>query len=307
MRASWRASPCPPHPPANAQQSRQLLLLTTSVSTVQRLMKVALERNRRQRTVAFPANLSALRLRPWEGATVALDRLVPFPARITGWSLAQDGGVDLVLVEEDSAVWDWNPATDERATGDNPSVVLPNPGRIAVPAAITVTPPLTTAFASLAVAWSPVASAYLAGYEVEYLPASLAVWQGYGAGFGATAASIPTAEPTGFRARAVARSGAVSGWRTALVPSTVSAPTATGIAGGIRITGGFPADGARLQVFEATTSSLAAAAKLATEPTSLFFNRTGLTAGQIRWYWLRTVSTEGNVSALAGPITATAS
>jgi hypothetical protein len=83
------------------------------------------------------AKLSALRLRPWEGATVALDRLVPFPARVTGWSLSQDGGVDLVMAEENSAVWDWNPATDERATGANPSVVLPNPGRIAVPASIS--------------------------------------------------------------------------------------------------------------------------------------------------------------------------
>ena len=46
-----------------------------------------------------------------------------------------------------------------------------------------------------AVAWSPVGSAYLAGYEVEFLPASVAVWQGYGAGLGATAAVIPTASP----------------------------------------------------------------------------------------------------------------
>ncbi|WP_333673683.1 phage tail protein, partial [Elioraea tepidiphila] len=49
--------------------------LTTSVSTVQRLMKAELERIRRQREVAFPANLSALRLRPWDGVTVALDRV----------------------------------------------------------------------------------------------------------------------------------------------------------------------------------------------------------------------------------------
>ncbi|MGG5811845.1 hypothetical protein [Falsiroseomonas sp. CW058] len=34
--------------------------------------------------------------------------------------------------------------------------------------------------------------------------------------------------------------------------------------------------------------------------------RTGLTPGQTRWYWLRAVSAEGNVSALAGPVLATA-
>jgi hypothetical protein len=280
--------------------------LTTSVATVQRLMKAELERIRRQREVAFPANLSALRLRPWDGVTVALDRVGPFPARVTGWRLSPDGGVDLTLSEEDPAVWDWNPAVDERAAGDSPSVVLPNPGVIAAPASIAVDTPTGAAFAALGVSWSAVGSAYLAGYEVEFLPASVTSWQGYGGALGATAASIPTAEPTAFRARAVARSGAVSGWRTAPVPATVSAPTATSIAGGVRISGGFPADAVKLQIFEASSNSLSAAVKLGSEPTSLFFDRTGLTAGQTRWYWLRSVSAEGNVSAFAGPVSATA-
>jgi hypothetical protein len=280
--------------------------LTTSVATVQRLMKAELERIRRQREVAFPANLSALRLRPWDGVTVALDRVGPFPARVTGWRLSPDGGVDLTLSEEDPAVWDWNPAVDERAAGDSPSVVLPNPGVIAAPASIAVDTPTGTAFAALGVSWSAVGSAYLAGYELEFRPASVATWQGYGGALGATAASIPTTEPTAVRARAVARSGAVSGWRTAPVPATVSAPTATSIAGGVRISGGFPADAVKLQIFEASSNSLSAAVKLGSEPTSLFFDRTGLTAGQTRWYWLRSVSAEGNVSAFAGPVSATA-
>jgi len=128
---------------------------------------------------------------------------------------------------------------------------------------------VTSSFAALSVYWSPVGSAYLAGYELEFLPASVVVWQGYGAGFGATAASVPTAESTGFRARAVARSGAVSGWRTALVPAAVSAPTATGIVGGVRLSGGFPTDAVRLQVFEASSNGLAAAIKLVTDRADL--------------------------------------
>lgn len=244
--------------------------LTTSVSTVQRLMKAELERNRRQREVAFAANLSALRLRPWEGATVALDRLAPFPARVTGWRLAADGGVDLTLAEEDPAVWDWNPAVDERDAGANPSVVLPNPGCIAAPPSIAVAAPIAAAHNALAVSWAAVRSAHLAGYELEYMPASVAAWQGYGAGIGATAASVPTAEPTAFRARAVARGGAASAWTEALVPAAVSVPTATPIAGGVRLSGGFPADAARLQVFDAVSADLASATKLAAEPTALF-------------------------------------
>jgi hypothetical protein len=48
------------------------------------------------------------------------------------------------------------------------------------------------------------------------------------------------------------------------------------------------------------------AVKLATEPTALPWDRTGLSVGDARWYWLRSVSAEGNVSALIGPVTATA-
>ena len=148
--------------------------------------------------------------------------------------------------------------------------------------------------------------AFLAGYELEFLPASVAVWQGYGGALGATAASVPTTEPTAFRARAVARSGAVSGWREAAVPGAVTAPAALGITGGVRLSGGVPIGTVRLQVFEANSASLAAATKLATEPTALPWDRTGLTTGQTRWYWLRSVSADGNVSAFAGPVTITA-
>jgi len=209
--------------------------LTTSAATVQRLMKIELERNRRQREVAMQANLSALRLRPWDGMMVALERLTPFLARVTGRALAQDAAVNLQLSEEDSAVWAWNPATDERATGQNPSVVLPNPGVIAAPAAIPVETPVAVSFGAISVSWSAVGSTYLAGYEIEFRPTLVAIWQGCAGGFGATAVAIPTAEPTAVRVRTQARSGAVSGWREARVPSAASGLAATGVAGGVRM------------------------------------------------------------------------
>ncbi|GIX10680.1 phage tail protein [Elioraea sp.] len=280
--------------------------LTTSPSMVQRLMKVELERNRRQRAVTVQLNLSALRLRPWDGVMVALDRLTPFPARVVGWRLAPEGGIDLTLAEEDAAVWDWNPATDERATGDSPTVVLPQPGVIAAPASISVETPQTISFAALSIAWSAVGSAHLAGYEVEFRPLSVALWQGFAGGVSATSATIPAIEPTALRVRAQARSGAVSGWREVLVPLPPGGLTATGVAGGIQISGSVPGGTAFLQVFEADADDLAAAVKLPAEPTALPWTRTGLAAGQARWLWLRAVSPEGNVSALVGPVTATA-
>jgi hypothetical protein len=282
------------------------LPLTSSPAMAQRLMKIELERNRRQRLVVAEMNLSALRLRPWDGVMVALDRLTPFPARVVGWRLAPEGGIDLTLAEEDAAVWDWDPAVDERPTGGSPSVVLPNPGVIAAPASISVDTPQAISFAALAIAWTPVGSAYLAGYEVEFRPVSVALWQGFAGGLSATHATIPTTEPTAFRVRAQARSGAVSGWREALVPSPPSGLTATGVAGGIQISGSVPNGVAFLQVFEATANNPAAAVKLPSEPTTLPWTRTGLATGQTRWLWLRSVSPEGNVSTIAGPVTATA-
>jgi hypothetical protein len=108
---------------------------------------------------------------------------------VTGWRLAPDGGVDLTLAEEDPAIWDWDPAVDERATGDSPSVVLPNPGVIAAPATISVETPADSAFTALSLSWAPVGSAYLSCYELEFRPASVAAWQGYGGALSATAAS----------------------------------------------------------------------------------------------------------------------
>jgi len=311
---NWQPTDAPPLLAANyvAEDGGEAIYrsmefpLTTSVATVQRIMKAELERNRRQREVAFPANLSALRLRPWDSVTLALDRLGPFPARVTGWRLAPDGGVDLTLAEEDPAIWNWDPAVDERATGDSPSVVLPNPGVIAAPATINVETPAGIAFSALSLSWAAVGSAYLSGYELEFRPASVAAWQCYGGALSATAASIATSEPTAFRLRAVARSGAVSGWQEAAIPGGVTALAALGIASGVRLSGILPPEVVRLQVFEASSANLAQAVKLAAEPTALPWDRTGFSVGDARWYWLRSVSAEGNVSALIGPVTATA-
>jgi hypothetical protein len=106
--------------------------------------------------------------------------------------------------------------------------------------------------------------------------------------------------------RAKARSGAASGWREALVPAAPTELTATGVTGGIQVSGTVPNSAVYLQVFEATTNNVTTATKLSAQPTTLPWTRTGLNAGQTRWLWLRSVSPEGNVSALAGPVTATA-
>lgn len=106
--------------------------------------------------------------------------------------------------------------------------------------------------------------------------------QGYAAGLMATGATVPTSVPTAFRVRAHSTSGAVSAWRKAVTPARAASPSATGITDGIPIYGGFPGDAVKLQIFEAAFDDLASATKLATKPTALLFDRTGLGAGQTR-------------------------
>ena len=91
-----------------------------------------------------------------------------------------------------------------------------------------------------------------------------------------------------------------------VIPGGVTALAALGVVGGVRLTGILPPEVTRLQVFEASSANLAQAVKLATEPTALPWDRTGLGVRAARWYWLRSVSAEGNISALIGPVTATA-
>jgi hypothetical protein len=65
-------------------------------------------------------------------------------------------------------VWDWNPAVDERAAGESPSVVLPNPGMIAAPASISAEAPTGSTFAALGVSWAKVGSGYAGGYDAVH-------------------------------------------------------------------------------------------------------------------------------------------
>ena len=104
------------------------LPFTTSARAAQRLMKIHLERNRRQRTVKFPAKLTGMRLRPLDGCYISNARYdwVQEQHRVMGWVLADDGGIDLQLQEDDADIYTWN-AIEEQATAAPQSLTLPDP------------------------------------------------------------------------------------------------------------------------------------------------------------------------------------
>lgn len=92
------------------------LPFTTDAMQAQRLAKIMLERARQPIAIKFPAKLTALRLHVWDVVALTINGPAPAvnlgwnakPFRVVSWSMADDGGVDLVLQEEASAAYAWN-------------------------------------------------------------------------------------------------------------------------------------------------------------------------------------------------------
>lgn len=101
---------------------------TTNLPTVQRLMKIELERNRRERVVMFPAKLTAMQLRPLSGVALTIDRYGwdREGMRVIGWTLAEDGGIDLTLQVDDDYIWSWG-IDDEQTGAAAQSIAVGNP------------------------------------------------------------------------------------------------------------------------------------------------------------------------------------
>lgn len=125
------------------------LVFTTSPATAQRIGKIALEKSRRQLSVAIVCNLRALPAEAGMTVGLTLERF--------GWSaksffvnsstvgLLENGtvGVNLALTETDSNAYSWTPASDEKAVADAPSLTVTEPQV----ATITASPDSSSAFA----------------------------------------------------------------------------------------------------------------------------------------------------------------
>jgi hypothetical protein len=159
------------------------LPFTTSVAAAQRIAKIELEKTRQQITVELPCKLTAYTLKPGDTVMLTLSRY--------GWSAKvfevvnsrlsfdtddQGGvslGVDHVLRETASAVFDWN-SGEETVVDPAPDTDLPSPFDVGVPGTPVVTEELyeTTGSAGVkaraTVVWAAAANAFVAFYELEY-------------------------------------------------------------------------------------------------------------------------------------------
>lgn len=110
---NWQPTDYPPVSDTGAIAAEGLaartldLPFTTSSSMAQRIARIALNQNRREMSLRYPANLAGLRLAAGETVLVSLSRfgLADAPFRVVGWTLSDELGVDLDLAADHADVY----------------------------------------------------------------------------------------------------------------------------------------------------------------------------------------------------------
>lgn len=181
---------------------------TADAFMAQRLAKLQLERSRRALTVEVPCNLSALDIAVMEPIRVSISQLgwsdksfIP-----TEWKLAPEGGVDLVMIEDDASLYAWDGGVNSDTA---PPVVLPD----IYPEAPLIS--LSEDGAQLVVTFTALADAFISSTEVQYRVTGSDTWQAAGSG---TVVSIPNVQAGvtyEVQARVINTLGVASGWTQA--------------------------------------------------------------------------------------------
>ena len=163
---------------------------TTSVATAQRLAKIELEKVRQQITVTMPCSLKAMRLQAGDSCYVTNSRMgwTDKAFLVEEWAFATRGdaeaprlGVDLVLRETASTVYDWS-SGEETTVDAAPDTDLPDPFTVATPTSLTQTEALyiTTNGSGVKVratlAWTASADSFVQKYEVQYKLSADSTW-----------------------------------------------------------------------------------------------------------------------------------
>lgn len=116
------------------------LPFTQSPTMAQRIARIALEQNRRQKALSFPANLTGFRVAAGDNVSIDLPRfgLAGLVCTVSGWQMSEDLGVDLDLIEDDESVYSFS-ASDLKALDGAPSVTVLNNAAVqpAPPADVT--------------------------------------------------------------------------------------------------------------------------------------------------------------------------
>lgn len=158
------------------------LPFTTDATRAQRIARIHLEKSRQAISVEFPAKLSALPLSCMDTVMITIERLgwANKVFSVLSWKLAADGGVDLVLQEEASGVYDWNygMATDADLA---PDTALASPFTVAPPTDLALTETIYRAGdvwqSKVAAFWRAAPDARLRHYVLAWRRAGQDAWQ----------------------------------------------------------------------------------------------------------------------------------
>ena len=216
-------------------QSIELPYTITS-SMAQRIAKIHLEQGLQGITVNFPAKMTAFALQPMDCVTLTIDALgwADKEFKVTSWTLSDQGGVDLVLREEASAIYDWNDGM-ETVIDPAPNTTLPDPWTVPAPADFVAVESLYATNTASAIkcqvllTWSATASG-IQQYELEQRD-SYSAWTPCGTSPGGSLTVYDIAPGLWyFRVRAVSSLGVRGSWATIspYIYGKTAAPSAPG-------------------------------------------------------------------------------
>lgn len=143
------------------------LPFTTSSVRAQRIAKIHLEKSRQGIVVELPCNLKAFRIAVLDTVQLTLERFgwTQKVFQVIGWKFSPEGGVDLILQEEASSVYDWA-AGEETSQDPAPDTDLVSPFEPEPPTALTVS--YTQDSNRVLVSWTASADGFVNAYQVEY-------------------------------------------------------------------------------------------------------------------------------------------
>jgi hypothetical protein len=297
---------------------------TTDEIRAQRLAKLTLRRAREALTVRVPVKYAGIRYCVWQTLNVTLADFgwTNKPFRIVSWSFdAASGIINLTLREESANSYSWQ-FGDASPLPLAPDTDLVDPLAIPAPTGVTVT--ASTALQAdgsvapaLLVTWTASAFAFLIAHEVQWRAVGAADWNSGEVPVGTNRFTIaPVLIGTAYEVRVRGVTGIARGaWSTAITgtgaadttaPDAPTGLSATGITRGISVAWILPTatDLAAVEVWENTSSSTDGRYFVG-ETRGTGFVRTGLDPNVTRHYWARSRDLSGNLSAYAGPVSAT--
>lgn len=181
------------------------LPFTANVHMAQRLARLQLERSRRSLTVEVPCTLAALDVAVMEPVRLSVAQLgwvdklfIP-----TEWRLSPEGGVDLVMIEDDASLYAWDGGS---AVSTPPEVVLPN---------IHPEPPLLALSENqdrLVAALTALSDAFISSTEIRYRLQGDETWQAAGSGDVVAIPGVVAGQVYEVEARVLNALGVASSW-----------------------------------------------------------------------------------------------